>query len=103
VPDAVSEASCFSYIEFVDDVEYAGDGTSAVIIGGRYVDRLRRDVGSWRIANRTSVVDWSRNLGVPARRDSSAAKQFTSGRRDGADPAQFAFAELGNRRSRASP
>jgi hypothetical protein len=95
--DAVSEAYYFCYIEFVDDVEYAGVGTDAVIIGGRYVDRLRRESGSWRNAKRTAVVDWSRKLGVPTSWDSPAAKQFTSGRRDGADPAQLAFAELRNR------
>jgi hypothetical protein len=100
--DAVSEAYYFCYIEFVGDIEYAGDGTSAVVIGGRYVDWLRRESGSWRIAKRTAVVDWSRNLGAPAPWDSPAAERFTRGRRDGADPAQLAFAELRNRRSRIS-
>jgi hypothetical protein len=100
--DAVSEAYYLCYIEFVDDTEFAGDGTNAVIIGGRYVDELRRDSGTWRIAKRTAVVDWSRNLGAPAPWDSPAAKGFTRGRRDGTDPAQLAFAELRNRRSRVT-
>jgi hypothetical protein len=98
--DAVSEAYYLCYIEFVDDVEYAGDGTRAVVIGGRYVDELRRDAGQWRIAKRTAVVDWSRDLGAPVPWDSPAAKGFTHGRRDGSDPAQLAFAELRNKRSR---
>ncbi|HEY1973522.1 MAG TPA: nuclear transport factor 2 family protein [Pseudonocardia sp.] len=100
--NAVSEAYYLCYIEFVGDVEFAGDGVSAVIIGGRYVDRLRRESGSWRIAERTAVVDWSRNLGAPAPWDSPAAQRFTGGRHDGTDPAQLAFAELRNRRTAVS-
>jgi hypothetical protein len=96
--DAVSEAYYFCYIEFVDDAEYGGDGTKAVVIGGRYVDQLRRDSGTWRIAKRTAVVDWTRDLGVPLPWDTPAAKGFTRGRRDGADPAQLAFSELRNKR-----
>jgi hypothetical protein len=95
--DAVSEAYYLCYIEFIDDIEYSDDGTTAVFIGGRYVDRLRRESGSWRIAKRTAVVDWSRDLGAPLPWDSPAAKGFTRGRQDGADPAQLAFAELRNR------
>lgn len=92
--DAVSEAYYLCYIEFVDDIEYAGDGSRAVIIGGRYVDELRRESGKWRIAKRTAVVDWSRDLGAPVPWDSPAAIGFTRGRTDGTDPAQLAFAEL---------
>jgi hypothetical protein len=92
--DAVSEAYYLCYIEFVDDIEYAGDGTRAVLIGGRYVDELRRESGTWRISKRTAVVDWSRDLGAPAPWDAPAAKGFVRGRRDGTDPAQLAFAEL---------
>jgi hypothetical protein len=91
---AVSEAYYLCYIEFLDDVEFAGDGVTAVVIGGRYVDRLRQESGSWRIANRIAAVDWSRHLGVPEPWRSPAADRFTTGRRDGADPAQLAFAEL---------
>jgi hypothetical protein len=100
--DAVSEAYYLCYIEFVDDVEYAGDGAHAVIIGGRYVDELKRESGTWRIAKRIAVVDWSRDLGAPAPWDAPAAKGFARGRRDGTDPAQLAFAELRNKRSRVS-
>lgn len=100
--DAVSEAYYLCYIEFVDDIEYGGDGARAVVIGGRYVDELRRESGTWRIAKRTAVVDWSRDLGAPAPWDAPAAKGFARGRRDGTDPAQLAFAELRNKRSRVS-
>jgi hypothetical protein len=98
--DAVSEAYYFCYIEFVDDVEYGGDGTNAVFIGGRYVDQLRRESGTWRIAKRTAVVDWTRDLGAPVPWNAPAAKGFTRGRSDGTDPAQLAFAALRNGRSR---
>ncbi|HEX4395023.1 MAG TPA: nuclear transport factor 2 family protein [Mycobacterium sp.] len=102
--DAVSETYYFCYIEFIDDVEYAGgDGAHAVIIGGRYVDELRRESGTWRIAKRTAIVDWSRDLGAPVSWDSPAAEGFARGRHDGTDPAQLAFAELRNKRSRVSP
>jgi SnoaL-like domain len=96
--DAVSEAYYFCYMEFVDDIEFSGDGTSAVFLGGRYVDRLRRESGSWRIAKRTAVVDWTRDLGAPIPWDSPAAHRFTRGRHDGSDPAQVAFLELRERR-----
>jgi hypothetical protein len=96
---AVSEAYYLCYIEFLDDVEFAGDGVTAVVIGGRYVDRLRRESGSWRIAERTAVVDWSRHLGRPLPWDSPAAGLFTTGSRDGTDAAQLAFAELREQRT----
>jgi hypothetical protein len=100
--DAVSEAYYLCYIEFRDDAEFAGDGLCAVIIGGRYVDRLRRESGSWRIAERTAVLDWSRDLGVLSPWSSPAADRFTRGRGDGADAAQLAFAALRDGRSRSS-
>jgi hypothetical protein len=30
------------------------------VVGGRYLDRFERRAGEWRIAERTLVVDWSR-------------------------------------------
>jgi hypothetical protein len=93
--DAVCESYYCCYIEFVGDPEFVASGESeAVIMGGRYVDRLTRADGEWKIAGRVSVVDWSRSLGEPAHWSSPAAGQFTRGRGDDQDPASVAFAEL---------
>ena len=97
--DAVCESYYCCYIEFVDDPEFVSSGKSeAVLMGGRYVDRLARAGGTWKIASRVSVVDWSRSLGEPAHWASPAAAQFTRGRGDDQDPARLAFAELRGRR-----
>jgi SnoaL-like protein len=92
---AVCESYYFCYIEFIGDPEFAGtDEPSAVVMGGRYVDRMRRIAVGWRIAERSVVVDWSRDLGRPTSWSAPAAAHFTAGRNDGTDPAQLAFAEL---------
>jgi hypothetical protein len=93
--NAVCESYYCCYIEFIDDPEFVSSGQSeAVMMGGRYVDRLSRVGGTWKIASRVAVVDWSRSLGEPAHWSSPAAAQFTRGRGDDQDPANVAFAEL---------
>ena len=37
-------------------------GRHLYIFGGRYVDRLERRHGQWRIANRQVVMDWNENV-----------------------------------------
>lgn len=92
---AVCESYYCCYIEFIDDPEFTvGGGAEAVLMGGRYVDRLSRVDGTWKIASRVAAVDWSRSLGTPTHWDSPAARQFTKGSSDGSDPANLAFAEL---------
>jgi SnoaL-like protein len=96
--DAVCESYYCCYIEFVDDPEFVSSGgAEAVLMGGRYVDRLSRVDGEWKIASRISLVDWSRSLGEPAHWDSPAAAKFTRGRAGEQDPANVAFAELRGR------
>lgn len=34
------------------------DGKTVIVSGGRYVDRLEKRNGTWRIAHRRMVVDW---------------------------------------------
>jgi hypothetical protein len=34
------------------------------VIGGRYLDRLERRAGEWRIAHRVMLYDWFRDFGV---------------------------------------
>jgi len=36
-------------------------GGGSLWIGGRYIDRLERRDGSWRIAHRQGLVDWTRS------------------------------------------
>lgn len=48
---------------------FAGDFDATehdVVLGGRYLDRLEGRDGEWRIAQRTMLYDWSRDLGVAA-------------------------------------
>jgi hypothetical protein len=37
-----------------------------VVLGGRYLDRLERRDGRWRVLHRTMLYDWCRDLGVAA-------------------------------------
>jgi hypothetical protein len=92
---AVCESYYCCYIEFVNDPEFStAEGAEAVLMGGRYVDRLSRVDGGWKISRRVAVLDWSRSLGRPTEWDAPAANQFArGGHRDG-DPANIAFTEL---------
>ena len=36
-----------------------GGGETVMLAGGRYIDRLERREGEWRIALRTNVIEWS--------------------------------------------
>lgn len=36
------------------------DGESELVVGGRYLDRLVKQDGAWRIAERLYVMDWNR-------------------------------------------
>lgn len=36
-----------------------GGGETVMLAGGRYVDRLERRRGAWKIALRTNVIEWS--------------------------------------------
>lgn len=36
-----------------------GSGETVMLAGGRYIDRLERRDGGWKIALRTTVVEWS--------------------------------------------
>lgn len=93
--EAVCESYYCCYIEFLGDPEFTvGGGDEAVLMGGRYVDRLVRIDGDWKISDRAAVVDWSRSLGEPAHWSSPAAGQFAHGAGDKSDAACVAFADL---------
>jgi SnoaL-like domain len=36
-----------------------GGGETVMLAGGRYIDRLERRDGTWRIALRTNIIEWS--------------------------------------------
>jgi hypothetical protein len=61
---ARAETYCQAYHEI--------DGPSGrveMVVGGRYLDRLERRDGAWRIADRTYVMDWNRNIPSTAQWD----------------------------------
>lgn len=47
-------------------VDYGGGDEHDTCIGGRYLDRLERRGGEWRIADRTMLYDWSQDWGGAA-------------------------------------
>lgn len=54
---ARAETYCQAYHELD-----GADGRREMIVGGRYLDRLEQRGGEWRIAQRTYVMDWNRNV-----------------------------------------
>lgn len=57
------------------------------VFGGRYIDRLERRDGEWRIAERTAVMDWNQNGQSTAIWDQGIFKQLTTrGTRGPGDP-----------------
>jgi hypothetical protein len=40
-----------------------GEGESDTVIGGRYLDRMEKRGGEWRIAQRTMLYDWYQDFG----------------------------------------
>lgn len=53
-------------------------------LGGRYIDRLERRGGVWKITHRTCLRDWSVSLRV--KEDTFALSQLKPGHRSGDDP-----------------
>ena len=54
--EARAETYCQAYHELESPA-----GRREMVVGGRYLDRLERRNGEWRIAQRTYVMDWNRN------------------------------------------
>ncbi len=59
-------------------------------LGGRFVDKLRREEGRWLIKHRVVVRDWG--ISLPIEADWTANAGLLNGQRSGADPS---FAALG--------
>lgn len=71
------------------------NGTVDTLVGLRYVDRFERRDGSWLIARRTVVVDWTQVREVDE--GPLAEADFVRGRRDDQDAV---YAELARLRTR---
>ena len=64
-------------------------GKMEMVVGGRYLDRLERRGGEWRIAWRTYVMDWNRNVPSTCRWDEGIyARLRNRGARFPDDPLQ---------------
>lgn len=74
---AKAETYCHAFHELPGE-----PGPAEMIVGGRYLDRLERRGGVWRIARRTYVMDWNRNVASTSRWDEGiyAALRVRGGR-----------------------
>jgi hypothetical protein len=85
------EADCESYFTAYHRVSldppqaFADAAGLDLIIGGRYVDRLERRSGDWRIVRRVGVHDW-RRYEAPADRAFFDVPEEQRGRRNRDDP-----------------
>ena len=62
----------------------AGDQLVELIVGGRYLDRFTQRDGLWRIAHRTELLDWGRNVPI-TERWFEENNELAKGRRDRQD------------------
>lgn len=63
-----------------------GGGDICNQLGGRFVDRLRRENGRWLIKHRTVVRDWA--ISIPIQADWTADAGLKEGSRCGDDPSR---------------
>lgn len=77
-------AGAETYFIFVGhSLEDGGDGV-LLQLGGRYVDRLVREDGSWKVKKRTCVKDWS--ITLPIEQDWLKGVDWVEGKRTNMDP-----------------
>jgi SnoaL-like domain len=58
-----------TYCQAYHEIDGPSGGRVEMVVGGRYLDRLERRGGAWRIADRTYVMDWNRNIPSTAQWD----------------------------------
>lgn len=76
---------------FIASVSTTENGMEVINqIAGRYVDKLERRNGKWKIKDRICVKEWS--ISLPVARDWLANADFVRGQRSGHDPS---YAVLG--------
>lgn len=86
--NAEGEVYTIAYHLTVDEQE--------IVIGGRYLDRYRRDDGVWRFAARKIVLDWHQQ-GAPAAPDSPVTQGVSRGAALADDPSADFFQFLDRR------
>jgi hypothetical protein len=67
-------------------------GDTVDIVGGRYLDKLQRRDGQWKVMRRTFLVDWSFEADSKDRR--KMMTRYPIGKWDESDPSYAHFAEL---------
>jgi hypothetical protein len=55
------KARAETYCQAYHEIE-GPDGRTEMVVGGRYLDRLERRDGVWKIFSRVYVMDWNRNI-----------------------------------------
>jgi hypothetical protein len=85
--DADAESYFTAYHRIADPPPEAFKDASGMdlTIGGRYIDRLEKRAGEWRIVSRTGIHDW-RRYEAPADRGFHDLAPDQRGRRDASDP-----------------
>lgn len=82
--EAKVQSYCVAYHQFPSP---DGEGDVEMVVGGRYLDRMTRRGGEWRIMERVYVLDWNRNGPSTARWDGDLyGKLKTRGSRFPEDP-----------------
>lgn len=77
------EAHCESYVLFG---LATNDGKDVLLGGGRYVDRLEKRVGEWKIAHRRTMVEWMiKGDNSPFNSEQANAWGYPMGRKDRSD------------------
>jgi hypothetical protein len=59
VEGEVAHSECYYQFVARNHPWEEGGGETVMLAGGRYIDRLERRNGEWRIALRTNVIEWS--------------------------------------------
>jgi hypothetical protein len=81
------ETYCVAYHLLPSD-----EGDVEMTVGGRYLDRLERRAGEWRIASRVYVMDWNQNGKATVRWEGGIYSGLkTRGTRYPADPSYALF------------
>jgi hypothetical protein len=83
---AVAESYGLGYRDEED-----GDGRAQRLMGGRYLDRLERRDGAWKIVHRAFVLDWNMNLPWSLDLEGRLFAGATLGARRADDPATRMF------------
>lgn len=78
---------------YVDAAHLMHGGEQEMRFGGRYLDRLEKREGDWRLLHRQVVMDWSRTTAITDERSSEAFEALAKGRNDAGDPLHLFLGE----------